>query len=335
MKHKKAQGPIGFAVVFGLIALVVGGALIYANKSGLFSAAEKDAGDKTAITDCSSETTPDIDPNAYDAYAPGTALTEATNLYRRVGDKAWTSFTQGTAITGLTVGQKYEMVFGISTSDFTDNAYGPKIVTGRIPCKEAVDFTDTALFQDEIENSLTATYYNDNHDASASSFSTGDSKNMYLRFEAANNEIFGNPYLPDTTPNVLCMNLNSSEWDVPEKVSVHEGYAVSVDANGNVQTTSLAGTELKKVGSPIRHTAVASMIAYCYEAPLVTEDGLEIKVKANADDTNAPGTDMTAHIYAANWYINSDTGDLEYGIEDQDGNAVGTDASDSLTMDFT
>lgn len=332
MENKK--GNAGFATVLVVLVLAIligGGGLMFFG--GYLNSAADDV-EKDNIDTCDSTTTPALDPDAYDAYNKGTALTETTNLYRKVGDIAWATFTQGTAIDNLQVGEKYELVFGITTSDFTDNGYGPHIITDKVPCLENWNYPDQAMFNDEVETGLTATFYNDNHDASAQTFTAGSTKNIYTKFEAGTDEVFGNPFIDDQVPNVVCLNLNSSEWDKPEKVSVHEGYAYKINSNGGVDTVSLAGKELKSVSTPLRHTAVASMIAYCYEAPIVGPDGLEIKIKMDADDTNAPGTDMVAHLYAANFFI-SEEGDVEYGVEDEDGNAVGTDDSDTLTLDFT
>ena len=332
MRYKKAMaGPIASIVISLLIvvAIVSGGYLWIGPKLKNMSLEQTNI--KDTIT-CDSTTTPDLDPNAYDGYA-GTALTETTNLQRKVGDTAWSTFTQGTAITGLEIGEKYELIFGIDTSDFTDNAYGPHFITDPIECVENVDFADIPLYNDEEEASLTAVFYNDDSNAAAETYTTGQTQNIYLKWTAGSKEVFGNPYVGDT-PNVVCLSLNSSEWDVPVKVSVEEGYKYDV-STGKVVASSIGSIELKRVSTPVRHSAVASMIAYCYEAPVVGEDGLKIKATLNADDSNAPGTDMTASLYAGNFFYNADSFEIMSGIENEEGTAVGTDAADTLTMDFT
>ena len=281
--------------------------------------------ESTDITVCESTTTPDLDINVYDLENKDTALTEATNLYRKVGDVTWTTFTAGTAITGLEFDEQYEVVMGITTSDFTDNAYGSYFVTDSIPCKELVQ-KDVGMYNDEIESSLTATFYNRNHDASAETFTAGQVKNVYLHFEAGSDEVFGNSFiaesgLPDNGkhsteyPNVVCMNLNKTGWDMPEQVIFD-------------------GKSLDSIGTPQRHTLSSTATTYCYEFPIVTDVGQEVQVRLDADDANAPSVDDIAYLYAGNFYIN-DNGDLAWGIEDEEGNAVGTDAADQLTMDFT
>ena len=277
------------------------------------------------LTVCQSTTTPDLDINVYDLDNKDTALTESTNLYRKVGDVTWTSFTAGSLIENLNVDEQYEVVMGISTSDFTDNAYGQYFVTDSIPCRELIQM-DIGMYNDEVESSLTATFYNRNHDASAETFTAGQVKNVYLHFEAGSNEVFGNPFiaesgLPDNGkhstdyPNVVCLNLNKTGWDKPEQVIFD-------------------GKTLDSIGTPQRHTLSSTATTYCYEFPIITDVGQEVQVRLDADDANAPSVDDTAYLYAGNFYIN-DNGELAWGIEDEEGNAVGTDAADQLTMDFT
>ena len=297
-----------------LLLLLAVGALIFVVMFGV-PGQEADDGDEVPvdISTCESTTTPDLDINAYDIDNPGTALTEATNLYRKVGDKAWSTFTQGTAIQNLEVGEQYEIVMGISTTDFTDNSYGPSFTSDEISCKE-LEVMDQALYQDAAETTLTATFYNKNHDASAETFTAGQTKNVYLEFEAGSDTYFGNPNIGDL-PNVLCMNLNKTEWDKPDQVTFE-------------------GEELSSVGVPQRHSVGTGLTAYCYEFPVVTDNGQEVKVRLDADDSTAPIADATASLYAGNWFINDD-GELESGVETDEGSAVGTDAADTLTMDFT
>ena len=292
-----------------------------------------DLDDEVQVGICDSTTTPDIKISTFDIRNPATALTETTNIYRKVGDTSWGSFTAGTAETGLEINTDYEIVEGISTSDFTDNAYGRSYVVNT-GCNEVI-LIQSALYQDEIETEVTATFYNKNHDASAETITAGQTPTVYNLFEAASKQIFGNPNLPTDTPNVYCIDLNTTVFDAPDAVTVEKGYALSIDDKGVITETSMAGRTLNQVSMPIRHSAVAGKIAYCYEAPVVTDKGMEIAITLNADDTRAVEVDDTAYIYAGNWYINSDTAKLLYGVEDNNGNAVGTDAADSLVNDFT
>lgn len=312
--NKKGMSP-GILIVILAIFLVVGGGIAWGVSSGTF--VKQDVTDTESLTptggECDSTTTPNLTFKAYDTRNIGTALTEATNLYRKVGEKSWSTFTMGTAF-AVDPMVKYEIVPGISTSDQTDNAYGEKFEY-TVPCTENPTF-EVEMANDEIETSLSATFYNADADAGAETFSAGQTQDVSIKLQAGVDEFFGNPFLEGNI-NVICLDLNSTEWDKPEKVSVK------------------GGSELRSVSTPQRHSAVAGMVAYCYEMPVIGDDVVEIVLKLNADDTTAPVTDNTAYMYAGGYYVNAETGEIEVGVEDEDGTAVGTDASDSVTMDFT
>lgn len=324
---KAGQTVLLLLIVAGLVAGLWW--LAHSGGSGGVASVADAVSEDGVLATCDSSTTPDLDINAYDIDQVGTAVTEATNLYRKQGDKTWTAWTQGTAITNLVVGGDYEFVMGISTSDFTDNAYGPYFEVDNIPCKE-LTVMEKGVAQDEVETSLSATFYNADASAAAEVFTADQTQTVSLKLLAGSNEYFGNPYIADfggsggqgqraDFPNVVCLDLNSTAWDAPEKVFFD-------------------GEEMRRVSTPLRHTPVATDITYCYEAPVMNDALMEsdrYMLRLNADASSAPSQDDTAFIYAANFYINADTGEVEWGIENEDGTAVGTDAADSVTLDFT
>lgn len=277
---------------------------------------------------CLSSTTPDLDINTHDKENPGTAITE-TSIYRRVGDTQWTGFTSGTAITNLIVGEQYDVILGIGTADADqyDNAYGPTFRT-TVPCAE-MTVMDVAMYNDEVDTSLTATFYNnDDNAATAETFIAGQVQDVTLKWQAGNDEVFGNPFLVESGlgdngnhrakyPNALCMHLNSTAWDVPDAVLFE-------------------GVEMRRISTPIIHNANAASThaEYCYEAPIITDVGQKIIVRLNADDTNAPSKNDTAYLYAGGFYIDNDDSVLKWGVEDEQGNPVAADAEDSLTLIF-
>lgn len=269
--------------------------------------------EEAKIEGCQSTTSPTQNIKAVDKET-GTALTEGTNLYRIQGERTWNTFTAGTgfAIDGL---QKIDIVMGIDTTDFTDNAYGQMIEGFEIKCTETPS-TEFEMANDEIETSLTATFYNNDGDAGAEVFTVGQTQDVSIKLQAGVNEYFGNPYF-EGNPNVICLALNTTAWDTPEKVSMR------------------GGVELSRVSTPTRQTGSATATNYCYELPVITEDQVEVVLKLNADDTLAPAVDDTATIYAGNYYYNSDTQEIEFGVENQEGSAVGTDAGDTVTLDYT
>lgn len=285
---------------------------------------------------CTSDTTPDVDVNAFDHYNPGTALTEATNLYKKKGGTTWTTFTAGTAIQNLEKNVEYEFLMGVSTTDFTDNAYGGYF-TYKVPCED-VSF-DKTMFNDEVETSITATFYNDNGDAAAQNFTAaGLTKEVQIKATTGTDEVFGNPYIsgftdkdgndvPATTvegpsnhrkayPNAGCMDLNSTSYDPPEKVTYK-------------------GVELKKISQPTRHASATGKTTFCYEWPIITDSMDKVYIKLNADDSTRPITDDTLSLYAANFYIDADDGKVKWGIENEEGAAVGTDAAATVALDAT
>ncbi len=269
--------------------------------------------DGNVLSGCESTTSPTLTIKTVDRDS-GVALTEATNLYRLKGETSWNTFTAGT---GFEIGANkvIDIVMGIDTTDFVDNAYGKLVEGFKVPCEE-IPSVEYEVANDEVETSLSATFYNADGDAGAETFSAGQTQDVSIKLQAGVKEYFGNPYLSGN-PNVIVLNLNTTEWDAPEKVSIK------------------GGAELSKVSLPLRHSAVAGMVAYAYELPVITDDQIEVVLKLNADDSVAPATDMVAHIYAGNYFYNADTQSIESGVENEEGSAVGTDASDTVTLDFT
>lgn len=265
-----------------------------------------------AVVTCSSEVTPDVLFQAYDADNPGTAITEA-GIYRQKGTKSWLSFTAGTEETGLIPGATYEVVPGITTSDFTDNAYGAMFeYTAKCQEDDTVEFE---MYNDEIETSLSATFYNKDDNAAAQTFVAGDQYDVSIRLKAGSDEYFGNPTLENA--GVLVLKLNKTEWDVPNEVRI-----------GN--------DVLARVSTPLRYGEQATgFIEYAYELPAIGDREVSVILSLDADDTNAPSVDGTAYIYAGGYFVESDTADIGFGVETSEGTAVGTDAADSVTLDFT
>jgi len=283
---------------------------------------------------CAADVTPDFNIKTYDIYNKGTAIAEAESVYRKVGDTMWTQFTTGTEITNLEPYTTYEFIIGSDTTDFTDNAFGPHgtFTTG---CQED-DSIEFGIYNDEIETSLTATWYNaDDTAATAETFSANSPQTVYVKWVSGAEEVFGNPFikeLPDNGkhrsayPNLLVLKLNSTEWDEPDKV-----YIKSINPKAGT-----VGEEMHQVGCPAAISSATGYTMYCYEAPVVMDmDGVKFALTLNPDDTVAPATDGTAYIYSSNIYPNSDTGAVEWGNFNEDDAAVGADAADSLTMDFT
>jgi len=340
-KMNKSNNGLLFLMVVAIL-LIAGSVGFLAYKSsqqqsltgGLVSNVDDD-GNIVALSTCESTTTPDLTIKCYDTENVGTAVSEATNSYRKIGDISWTNFTVGTAIADLEVGADYEFVIGITTTDFTDNAYGSYFKLSEmigfeagVPCKPTFSI-NMPVGNDEIETSLTATFYNADGDASAETFSAGETQTISIKLKAGTDEFFGNQYIVESKlvqgnegqtsefPNLICLQLNASSMDKPEQVYL------------------LDGTDLSVVSTPQRLTKTATSNNYCYELPVITDKETRVFIDLNADDTNAPAVDDIAYIFAGNFYIDAETGDVEFGVENEEGTAVGTDAGDSVAIDVT
>lgn len=270
---------------------------------------------------CDPTTTPQVTITMSDADNPGTTITEVMS-WRRSGQTLWTSTNTGTAITGLSYGETIEYVVGINTTDaeLYDNAYSNK-GTFKVKCQEA-ETIEVEGHNDEVEASITATFYDSDDTASTTQTITADAtKTVYLKFEAGNDEEYGNRYIT-TYPNIISIKVNSTDTvDVP-KVFI-------VDTELGTE-----GATMTKIGCPSIVSATTSFTNYCFEAPTITDQSVKLGVKITAYSSGSIITDGTASYYAGNWFINADTGKLEYGIQDEDGNACGASDPDTLTVDL-
>ncbi len=290
--------------------------------------------------ECTGGNTQSLTISGYSIDDTTSEITETTNLYRRLGESKWTAWTLGTGITGLSAGADYEFIVGTGLTDHTDNAYGPNFEVKNLPC---VSSFSIPVYTDEDESGTTFTWYNADDDNAAESWSANEVQTVSFKVKSTAEQYFGNPTLAglddkyitlqdslrknglDITfespnvknPNIIYYTLNTTEWDKPDQIYLADG------------------TELNSVDCPARLSATAGSINYCFEAPIITDKQIRIYSDLNTDDTTAPTTDDTFGAFAAGYYVNGDTGELEYGIEDEDDNAVGVDAAETATIDNT
>ena len=330
--------------VFVILALM-GGAV--GDASGMFAGifgtaagvSEEEGG---AIIDCDGSITPDVNIVTYDAFNEGTAIAEGESVYRRVGHKLWTQFTTGTSIDDLVPGATYEYFVGTDTTDFTDNAFG-KYGTFTVRCVSD-DRVEFAIFNDEVEGSLTAEHYDKTKAGTgAQAITAGDTMTNYLYWKTGVDEVFGNPFIQQSglgdngnhraiLPNLLQIKLNSTDFtEAPVSVSVSD-YSLPTPA-ATLGFANVAGQTLNQVSCPAAITATTGFTNYCYEAPIIWQTDTYIKVDLKAAVTTT--IDATAYLYSSHIYVNSDTGELEWGSFNEDSAYVGADAADSLTIDLT
>lgn len=356
-KQMKAQAHlVAFAII--LIAAVIVGGVMFGGWS-LTGQVQPETQKLTGpVSACIGGQTQSLDINAYDLGTPTTAVTEANNIYRIYTGKDGTggalgTVTLGTAITTLQPGTDIEFIGGVSgtAANNYDNSYTPRFVIENLPC---IVSENIALFQDEVETSVTATFYNSNHDASAETAVASTPTIVYMRFYTADEQYFGNPYLGEPSyldidwskvkvpaftyikedtigshrpqyPNIVCIKHNTTNFDKPVwvKAQLQDGSTV----------------EMNEVSVPTVHAASAGDKDYCYEAPILTGTYIEIIAKVNPKAgcvcSGASMVDDTAYYYAAHRYMHTDDGYISWGVEDDLGQAVGASDPDTLTMDWT
>jgi len=81
--------------------------------------------------------------------------------------------------------------------------------------------------------------------------------------------------------------------------------------------------------------SASEMTYYAYELPVIGDKDVQVFMDLNSDDATAVSVDGVAYVYAGNWFVNGDTGNVEFGVETEENAAVGTDAYDSTALDFT
>jgi len=287
------------------------------------------------ITDtavCLGGQTQSYDPNCYDTRAPGTALTEAYLIYRQVGEVAWTAGTEGTAITALETGKDYEFVYGISLTDFTDNAFGPHVIVRNLPC---IKVESTALYQDAAASAVTTTFFNQNDAAAFASIGSGTDTTVSFKEQATSKVIYGNPYIKNDAlmtdidsghhrkayPNCACIQANDTTHDTASVFSYIK------DANG-------VRVDMNRISVPTALAAATGDVSWCFESPVISDTdfrqyyGLDI-----ATVSGGPLDDGTLTIYAGDYYIDSDTGALAWGCETNAGAVIGIGTPETGTLD--
>lgn len=301
---------------------------------------------------CDTGETQSLDLDAFALGAPGTALTESNNIVREVGGtSAPSTYTEGTALTGYEAGSDIEVIVGAGSTDY-DNAYGPHATIYNLPCvmKESL-----VLFNDELEGSLVGTFYNKDGNAAYQALTASTPVTVSVEMTTADKEYFGNPYIGEVDyiaaineiswsaikkdgitynkgasksdghspeyPNVVCLTLNDTNHNEPlwVKAVLPNGLRVEMDPISTPRI--LSGTSGDK--------------DYCYEAPVLSVDTTVIEMRLDPTADVAGADDGTLSYYASSWWVHSETGEVEWGPEDNDKNAIGASDPDTVTLDFT
>lgn len=266
------------------------------------------------------------------------ALTEATNLQRITKDAngnevigSWSTFTSGTQLgTAIDAFSTISIVFGISTTDETGNAYGPYVAEWQVPCSSS----PVASFigaDDEDASGMTSTFLNSIGSAAAESVTAGVNTFTYIRYVPGNDQSFGNKYMDTKYPNMLVIDMNNTEWDFSTDVT-----ATITNAPDECECLG----KLERATAPAYHTSTYSgsgNFTIAWEFPAVY-DGGEVRVRVNLDPDNTvtPATDgIHYYLYSGNYYIDTLTNELNLGVEDENQNLVGQSAPEITVGDFT
>ncbi len=347
-------GAVGLAIVGGVLLLQYGFGIQVFQASAyggtqVIRVDETGRQVETASFVCTGGQTQSLDINAHSVDSPTTALTEAHNIYRECGSYgSLGTYTQGTAITALQTGSCYEFLFGVDATagNRYDNAYGPVIKIPKLPC---VMTSNIPLFPDEVEGSITGTFYNSNHDASAETLVASTPVIVYVKLYGADKEYYGNPYIGEAGymgldwakikqlgftyvkglqngnhrpeyPNTVCIQLNTTYHNEPKwvKAKLQDGSVV----------------EMRRVSAPTIHSVSAGHKDYCYEGPILSGTAIELQIKVDPKSTASTDDDVLKY-YASSWWADTDTGVVNWGAEDNDGNAIGASDPISVTLDWT
>jgi len=265
--------------------------------------------------------TPALTVLVNDQEKPGLSVIEAGS-YRKKGTSTWNLFMPGTKISAIgSAGEVYQVALCLNQSQLTGSCYGT-VFDYTVKCQEE-DKLQKSASNDVASGSVTTAFYNEDELNAVQTMQMGSSATVFLQYETPANTVFGNPYigdyLPDTVdhrakyPNVLLLQLNKTTMNKPEKVWIFQS-PVSDEVN----------VQLKQISCPNIATSVADTTNYCYEAPVIRDSRVRIAVKLVANSNHAPANDAVASLMPGTFYVNTDTGDLAWGVEDNNQAAVGS-----------
>lgn len=279
-KAKMEMGWVGIAVV-----LVIGYLLINSGKEA--QAPTTPYIPPTTTTGCA--LAPSLTPLAADKYAPGSALTTVSFLYRVNGGPI-TQGTSGTGITtGLAVGDNIEYVFN-------NTAYSDVHGTSTIAC-------GSNRIDGNVMDALDA-----NADVDVQFYNTN---NGNLN-SASDNQSLTNNDVKDLTLKII-------------PASKKGGKDCIMSLNYNVSTYDQVKVgDFARVNTPTYVTPVntaSQVISYALgnlENSQEVATKLHIDVK-NVDPVAGTTSTITYYINCADWYVNTDTGAFAFGLENQNG----------------
>jgi hypothetical protein len=349
-----------------VVATLVGAGLMYvAKEMGLLSTAGgityvNNEGNVVSGTNanteiCTGGITQSADLNVA-GYGGSTAITEAHSRYRICGAGAnfLGTWTMGTALTALAPGSCIEVLSGIDTTvaQEYDNTYGPILKIANLPC---VISTVLQGFNDEVEGSMSLTFYNsDNNPTTLQTSFASDFVNTIKVVTASENEFYGNPYIGEPSylgldwnsiknigsgiqflkgvdqgshstiyPDVFAIKYNSHEFSTPVyvKATLQDGTKVTMDSISCPQRV-------------VTDATASNFTFACWEAPIASDSTYDLDVKWDPKISTGILQNATGYYYPGTFYANTYTGEISWGSEDNKQNVIGTDGGASITFIF-
>ena len=301
-KGKTNMWPIVVLVVAVLV-------LFYPNISNMIGGGEAPA-EETTETDigyvCPVDTTT-LGFSLVDVDDPGTQLYQLARYWVE-------GLPQGEVNTSASVtvspGDIVDVWFGSSST--TD--YGSLEEDIEIPCKGTFDISGSFYTEDE---SVSITIYDEENDlaqtgaANNQTLGIGEQVEMRMRVKGNYETYYGNPEV--SLDNVLLIEYDKSEID---EVTV-------IGPDG----------ELAKSSVPLLEDAASGFTEMGFVFPKIEgSESVDYTLVINADDVENPSADMTIKIYDADFFYNSETGEIEEGWEDQSTNDIGAATEPTATV---
>lgn len=220
--------------------------------------------------------------------------------------------TVNTSATGPTVspGDEVQVWFGAGDATY----YGSLFSNGDVPCKGTYEIAgrlhtkDTGVTMtvfDEFENPQDGATNNQ-------TLGIGETVEMKMRVKGNHEKYYGNPEV--SMNNALTVEYRSTEID-------------TIEVTQDGAELSSAGVPVAELVSNVNNREIA------FEMPKIAGSGnVEYFLIIKADDINNPSEDITLKIYDADYFYNSETGNIGTGWEDESDSDIGITTEPTATV---
>lgn len=262
----------------------------------------------------------------------GQSITEA-GVYREIGTNLWRAFTPGTALTVLSPGTTYEFMPGITRGDSFDAVHTP-IAEWTIPCGDTDPTREIKGIDDETFSSITNIVYNGGHTASTAETIVENVEGEYF-FQVksgSRDEDYGNRWGPDgVLGNTLGIGVNTTAFST-------RNWAVYVEKAPSCSGLQ-EGDRLPDGDSVVNETTAAEITHLNWKFPVIGCDGGTYEFRIHYGAPTATGVagpvDLTGYIYDGTHFINTDTGEREFGVENDNNADIASIDAETFNIDIT